>query len=926
MAGVRRAQDIDQWRPEEPSIRDRDPERERPREKIVEPRAASPPPRAARDDSRRRTHDTDHRPSSKQTGGRSRERTVSRDRAHRRSRGDSREGYYRPSRRAPSADRVSHSHRHHHHHHHHHHHRDTSPPSKRYRSRSPSPHRDSHKRSKRHRSPSSTRSRSRTRRVESPHRPSRSDRDHTRRPTPDHHKPTLSARRRSPSADSYHRHAPRRDRRRSPTPQRKSRRDESPGRQHRRHRTPSEAPDERGRKHIHSEEKGTSRDRPPRQRRSPSPIHRRSPSPDRKAPRSLPRRERHSPFSARSPHGSTRRRSSRSPPHASRHLREGRELEFDRAARVDKTTSRRGSPHPRAGHNSDIEKDRDDDVNMRGAYYQHGRGGPHYSHSPSYPPSNHHSPSGHSPYNGSRGGWNGPPHPNQGYENLFCSHTRLLTGNRSPTHGFSPNQPPYPNQQYSAGHHQPYYANAQPGPQPSSYRGSFRGNHFSGPDRRMSNTGPGPGFVPVAGGRGRGAPTQFSNLSWTPGTGTRGGRPATEAPRHPTTSTTQSVPDAQTTTETQSTAVDADDNPFRPSKDLRVEDEGAKEENKTPAPTKPVATPTAPKSTFGFSLKPKATSASKVQGQSEEPEGLTKDKESVLDLKAKETVDRGSSQYPPDTRHERDYRDSDRDRIREREYRDRDRRYDKYDYYDRRPAYRDPRERDSRDLRDSRDTGYYRDRDYRDPRDIRDPRDPRDTRTDPRDYRGPRDPRDSRDFRDVRDARDVRDSRDNERRDLQLPRRPDFRPDSRIERREPPPPPPQPKTKIIKKKRIKPKPTLSADFAASDSVYYRKPGNESVVGSGTYGKVFKGVHVYTKDMVALKKIRMEGERDGVSAGQAKIQAPLLTICSSRSRPSEKSSSSSRSTTTILSNCRRSWWKRTTASWFLSTCLTISLVS
>lgn len=63
---------------------------------------------------------------------------------------------------------------------------------------------------------------------------------------------------------------------------------------------------------------------------------------------------------------------------------------------------------------------------------------------------------------------------------------------------------------------------------------------------------------------------------------------------------------------------------------------------------------------------------------------------------------------------------------------------------------------------------------------------------------------------------------------------------------------------------MKQRPTLSADFAASDSVYYRKPGNESVVGSGTYGKVFKGVHVYTKDMVALKKIRMEGERDGVS--------------------------------------------------------------
>jgi CTD kinase subunit alpha len=55
---------------------------------------------------------------------------------------------------------------------------------------------------------------------------------------------------------------------------------------------------------------------------------------------------------------------------------------------------------------------------------------------------------------------------------------------------------------------------------------------------------------------------------------------------------------------------------------------------------------------------------------------------------------------------------------------------------------------------------------------------------------------------------------------------------------------------------------LSSEHFASDSVYFRKPGNESVVGSGTYGKVFKGVHVYTKDLVALKKIRMEGERDG----------------------------------------------------------------
>ena len=76
--------------------------------------------------------------------------------------------------------------------------------------------------------------------------------------------------------------------------------------------------------------------------------------------------------------------------------------------------------------------------------------------------------------------------------------------------------------------------------------------------------------------------------------------------------------------------------------------------------------------------------------------------------------------------------------------------------------------------------------------------------------------------------------------------------------------PPPPTTRKVKKimKREKKRPQLSDDFKKSDSVYYRKPGNESVVGSGTYGKVFKAINVYTKNLVALKKIRMEGERDG----------------------------------------------------------------
>ncbi|KAG8665733.1 hypothetical protein FPOAC1_010534 [Fusarium poae] len=88
---------------------------------------------------------------------------------------------------------------------------------------------------------------------------------------------------------------------------------------------------------------------------------------------------------------------------------------------------------------------------------------------------------------------------------------------------------------------------------------------------------------------------------------------------------------------------------------------------------------------------------------------------------------------------------------------------------------------------------------------------------------------------------------------------------SRHDRR-PPPEGPRvvPRMRKVKKmmKRPKPRPTLSADLVESESVFFRKPGNESVVGSGTYGKVFKGLNVYTKGMVALKKIRMEGERDG----------------------------------------------------------------
>ncbi|CAG7964206.1 unnamed protein product [Penicillium nalgiovense] len=128
--------------------------------------------------------------------------------------------------------------------------------------------------------------------------------------------------------------------------------------------------------------------------------------------------------------------------------------------------------------------------------------------------------------------------------------------------------------------------------------------------------------------------------------------------------------------------------------------------------------------------------------------------------------------------------------------------------------------------------------------------------------------RDRRDFREPREFRDPRDRRDDrrfdQRRDRRQGERPPDRPlDWQDRRRDPSPEPPReaPKQKRILT-RPKPRPTLPEEFANADSVYYRKPGNESVIGAGTYGKVFKGIHVYTQRKVALKKIRMEGEKDG----------------------------------------------------------------
>lgn len=156
----------------------------------------------------------------------------------------------------------------------------------------------------------------------------------------------------------------------------------------------------------------------------------------------------------------------------------------------------------------------------------------------------------------------------------------------------------------------------------------------------------------------------------------------------------------------------------------------------------------------------------------------------------------------------------------------------------------DPRDRDSRDARESRD--------HRDNRDNRDHRDHRDSR----DIKGSRDHREHAPQKHVADGRD-------------LPRNVPTEPraakeQQRRQEQQKPREPREPRVRMVKKKmrRLKEKPALPDHLAASDSVYFRKPGNESVIGAGTYGKVFKALHVYTKKLVALKRIRMEGERDG----------------------------------------------------------------
>lgn len=347
--------------------------------------------------------------------------------------------------------------------------------------------------------------------------------------------------------------------------------------------------------------------------------------------------------------------------------------------------------------------------------------------------------------------------------------------------GYSPpfRQNSYPPQQspqyYGNGQQSPYAAQQQMQPgfsnQPSqSFRGGHsghRGNHYGQPsDRRFSGSGHTPptfGQVPTPT-RGRGG--HFQNLQWTANPAGRGrgdSNQGTPAPQM-----RASLPPDSVTHE-----ADDDDNPFRPSKDLQVEDQMEKEQKMQHPRQASESSKDGPK--ISFSIKGKGTGATTVKSPPDMASRMKEAprKENPLDISNAKPLQR-----PAEPRADRDRREERRDRN-----------------------YKDDR-RDKHDHRDQR-RGVYRD-----------------------------------------ERRPERDQR----RDRVRERSPDIAPE------------------IIKEKKImkreKPRPTLATEFVESTSVYYRKPGNESVVGSGTYGKVFKAIHVYTKNLAALKKIRMDGEKDG----------------------------------------------------------------
>ena len=339
---------------------------------------------------------------------------------------------------------------------------------------------------------------------------------------------------------------------------------------------------------------------------------------------------------------------------------------------------------------------------------------------------------------------------------------------------------------YAQGQQSPYSAH-QSGFPAQSFRGGFsghRGNHHSQtPDRRFSGSGPAAQNHHGSTSLRNSKSGQFQNLQWIANSNATGSSSSTRRPSdNAQEATAPHVPDAVTAQTSMTAQNDDDDNPFRPSKDLQVEDQAAKEAKMASSARQgsDSSSKEGSKFSFAFKAKPIPTAPSKP------PPDLT---QKVKDISKKENLLDNSTNKTSSHQHDNRFDRSRRDDRRDKEYRDKDHRDDRREY------------RDHRGHRDHRD---YRERE---------------------DYRVGRGP-----------GREKGHDRGHERS------------------------PPRAEKKVIR--RTKPRPTLPKEFAESTSVYYRKPGNESVVGSGTYGKVFKAIHVYTKNLAALKKIRMDGEKDG----------------------------------------------------------------
>lgn len=362
-------------------------------------------------------------------------------------------------------------------------------------------------------------------------------------------------------------------------------------------------------------------------------------------------------------------------------------------------------------------------------------------------------------------------------------------------------------------------------------------NHFTPPDGRphsgTSSQPPAASNPPPARSRGH-----YSNLSWTPATGSRGGIQI--PPRNRAVSKTENA--------------EEDDNPFRLSKELQAEDVSLKEpiERKKEPTLKPEIPPKEQADNkIKFALKAKALAPPSVAP--------------TMDLSVKNNTARSETNTEqksvftphatPSVVEKMSRLDHNEERRQESRYRERsDRRHD--GRYDDRATRHDEHRQEMRTADDVQRRSDRRDGRYYDRRD--EVSDRRTERVDER-YSG------------RREVRQELGNRDDERRSDSRYEQHATHENSRVvgksreqARTSEKSKLGEPEKKILR--RLKPRPELSDELAASDSVYYRKPGNESVVGAGTYGKVFRATHVYTGNRVALKRIRMEGERDGVSFG------------------------------------------------------------